>query len=69
MGNHALVRGTGKRTNIHIDWEYMEQSPQTTERVNMMFASGDMPGIFIRAGQGATDRTAALKWGEAGLRS
>lgn len=47
----------------------MEQSPQTTERVNMMFASGDMPGIFIRAGQGATDRTAALKWGEAGLRS
>ncbi len=56
-----------KRTNIHIDWEYMEQSPQTTERVNMMFASGDMPGIFIRAGQGATDRTTALKWGEAGL--
>ena len=62
-----LFQELEKRTNIHIDWEYLEQSPQTTERVNAMFASEEMPGIFIRAGQGAANRTTVLKWAEAGL--
>lgn len=55
-----------KRTNIHIEWEYLEQNAQTTERVNMMFASNETPDLFIRAGQGAANRTTVLKWAEAG---
>lgn len=66
-GDMLLFEELEKRTGVHIDWEYMEQSPQTTERVNMMFASGDMPEIFIRAGQGATDRATVVKWGNSGL--
>lgn len=54
-----------KRTNIHIEWEYMEPSKSATERVNMMFAGEDFPDIFIRAGA-ATTRDNVIQWGDAG---
>lgn len=57
-----------ERTNVHIEWEYLEPSTQATERINLMFASGELPDLFIRAGGGsATNRASVIKWGEAGL--
>lgn len=62
-----LFKELEERTNIHIDWEYMEQSPQLTERVNMMFATGETPDVMIRVGQGGSNRDTVIKWGENGL--
>jgi putative aldouronate transport system substrate-binding protein len=58
----AVVREMEEKTNIRVLWDLVPANAWT-ERVNLAFASGDLPEIFFR---GIT-KTMQLQYGEQGL--
>ena len=52
-----------KKTNIHIEWENPVQGKDANDRINALFASGELPDFIMKGGPSIDN---IVKWGRSG---